>query len=230
MPVSVGEKDAGTISEILRAHTYICAQVRGTLEERRAGAESALSKIRPDPRYFKLHPFCEALIAVFDKYNAVTVRRHADGFRHYDDVTQDQSILLARTGHEEKLSAPISFDSLKHEALPLARSEDIGTIDIIRVPLLVGVRFVPNLLLREEAAFPESALGGPNISTEPDHPFMTWDREALDYGKEQFARAQVQSKISPFSTVATVKKAVLLHKELDECPPEYYAPQPFRLG
>ncbi len=183
VPGSVGENDAKTISEILRAPKYICAQVRGTLEEKRAGAEIALSKTWQDPRYFKLHPLCEALIAVFDEYNFVAARKHADGFRHYDDVAQNQSILLVRTGHEDKLSAPISFDSLKHKALPLTRSEDMGIIDIIRVPLQVGVRFVANLLLREEAAFPESVLGGPHISKELDHPFMKWEREALDWEK-----------------------------------------------
>ena len=131
VPVSVGENDAKTISEILRAHKYICAQVRGMLKEKRAGAEIALSKTWPDPRYFKLNLLCEALIVVFDEYNFVAARKNADSFRHYDNVAQNQSILLVQTGHEDKLSAPISFDSLKHEALPLARSEDMEIIDII---------------------------------------------------------------------------------------------------
>ncbi len=74
------------------------------------------------------------------------------------NVAQNQSIILARTGHENGLSAPISFESLKDKALPLARSEDMGTIDVIRIHLQVGVHFMANLLLREEVAFPESVM------------------------------------------------------------------------
>jgi hypothetical protein len=53
---------------------------------------------------------------------------------------------------EEATKMAINFESLKHEALPLARNDDMGATDIIRVSLLVGVRFVANLLCREEAA------------------------------------------------------------------------------
>jgi hypothetical protein len=224
VPVSVTKKNATAVPEILRAHQYICSQVRGTLEKKGASAER-------DPRYFGLHPLCEALIAVFDEYKFVgpSYIKQADGFRHYDNVAQHQSILLVRTGKEDRLSAPIRFDSLKDKALPLARNEDMGIIDIIRIPLQVGVRFVANLLLREEAAFPESVLGGPHISKELDHPFIKCEREAFAWGERQLARAQEQGKISLSSTAADVKEEVLLHKRLDENL-EYYAPPPFKLG
>ncbi|TVY38476.1 hypothetical protein LOCC1_G006448 [Lachnellula occidentalis] len=171
VPVSVKEEYAKTVPGILRAHEHICAQPW------------------PDPRYFKLHSICEALIVVFDEYKSVAAEKHADGFRHYDDVAQNQSIIMARTGHESGLSAPISFESLRDKALPLARSEDMGTIDVIRIPLQVGVQFVANLLLREEAAFPESVMAAPHISREADYPFMKWEREAQEYGEERLARA-----------------------------------------
>jgi hypothetical protein len=198
-------------------------------ENNRANALIKLCKPWPDPKYFKLHSICEALIVVFDEYKSVAAEKHADGFRHYDDVAQNQSIILARTGHENGLSTPISFESLKDKALPLARSEDMGTIDVIRIPLQVGVHFVANLLLREEAAFPESVVAAPHISREADHPFMKWEREAQDYGEERLAHAQAQGKIEPFTTVAAVKKAVLHHR-VDIYPLENYAPYPFKLG
>jgi hypothetical protein len=231
VPIRVRENGAETIPDILRAHESLCAQVQGMLEEKRAEAEASPSKtyVWPDPRYFKLHPICKALMAVFDEYTLVEVERHADGFRHYDDIAQKQSILLVRTGNKDGLSEPISFDSLKYEALPLARNDDIGLTDIIRVPLLVGVRFVANLLCREEAAFPESVLGGSTIPKEPDHPAMKWESESLDWAEKELARAQERGVIPPFSTAATVRKAMLLHK-LEEYPPEHYAPFPFRLG
>ena len=168
-------------------------------------------------------------IVVFDEYKFVATEKRADGLRHYDDFAHNQSIILARTGHENGFSAPISFESLKDKAFPLARSENMGTIDIIRVPLQVGVHFVANLLLREEAAFPESVVAGPHISREADHPFMKWEREAQDYGEKRLLRAQARDKIEPFTTVAAVKKAVLHHR-VDIYPLENYAPYPFKLG
>ena len=166
---------------------------------------------------------------MFDEYKSVAAEKHADGFRHYDDVAQNQSIILARTGHENGLSPPITFESLKDKTLPLARSEDMGTIDVIRIPLQVGVHFVANLLLREEAAFPESVVAGPHISREADHPFMKWERRAQDYGEKRLAHAQVQGKIEPFTTVAAVKKAVLHHR-VDIYPPETFVRRPSTPG
>jgi hypothetical protein len=228
VPVSVKEEYAKTIPGILRAHQHICAQVRKTLEENnRANALIKMCKPWPDPRYFKLYSLCEALIVVFDKHLAV--EKHADGFRYYDDVAQNQSIILVRTGHEHGLSAPVSFEVLKDKALPLARNEDMGTIDVIRVPLQVGVHFVASLLLREEAAFPGSFVAGPHISREVDHPFMKWEREAQDYAEERLAHVQAQGKIEPFTTVAAVKKATLHHR-VDKYPPEFYTPYPFKIG
>jgi hypothetical protein len=214
VPVSVGEEYARTVPGILRAHEHICAQLREPMEES-IRTDPYAGWWRPDPRYFKVHPICEAIIVVFDEYkwadpeNRVNVKMHADGFRRYDEVAQSQSIILARTGHENGLSAPISFESLKDNALPLARRENMGSIDVIRVPLQVGVRFVANLLLREEAAFPESAMAGPHISKEPDHPFMKWERGAQDYAEGKLARELAKGEIEPFASAAAVKKAML---------------------
>lgn len=228
VPVSVKEVHAKTVPGILRAHEQICSQVRKTVEENKANALIKSCKPWWDPRYFKLHPICEALIAVFDEYKHVAAEKHADGLRHYDDVTQNQSIILVRTGHENGLSAPISFESLKDKALPLARNENMGSIDAIRIPLQVGVHFVAKLLLREEAAFPESVVAGPHISREADHPFMKWEREAQDYGERRLVRAQAQGRIEPFTTVAAVRQAVMRDR-FDKYPPEHYAPFPFKL-
>jgi hypothetical protein len=231
VPISVERNGPETISDLLRAHECLCAQVQGMLEEKRAeaGATPTRTHVWLDPRYFKLHPICEALIAVFDEYTVVAAEKHPDGFRHYDDVAQKQTILLVRTGNEDRLSTPISFDSLRHEAMPLARNDDMGATDIIRVPLQVGVRFVANLLCREEVAFPEIGLGGSTISNEPDHPATKWEREALDWAEEELAHEQERGAFSPFSSAATVRKAMQLHRP-EEYPPGHFAPFPFRLG
>ena len=215
VPVSVGEEYARTVPGIVRAHEGICAQLREPLAEN-IRIDPYAGWWRPDPRYFKLLPIFEALIVVFDEFKwpdpakpgALLVERHSDGFYHYDEVAQRQSVILARTGHENGLSAPISFESLKDKALPLARREKMGTIDVIRVPLQVGVRFVAKLLLREEAAFPESAMAGPHISKEPDHPFMVLERQAREEAERVLARELAVGQVEPFASAAAVKKAL----------------------
>ncbi len=105
----------------------------------------------------------------------------------------------------------------------------MGAIDIIRIPLQVGVHFVANLLLLKEAAFPESVVAGPHISREAHHLFIKWEREAQDYGEERLAHAQAQDKIELFTRVAAVKKALLYHS-VDRYPLKTYALYPFKLG
>ncbi|KAH8592020.1 hypothetical protein B0O99DRAFT_690083 [Bisporella sp. PMI_857] len=225
VPVNISPKYSRKIQEILRAHESICAQVQGTSEDEHGVSKLISDQVqdRHDPRYFKFQPLCRALIAVFDEYLFVAAKTHVDGYRHYDDVARAQTILLVRTGYENGLSAPITFDSLKNEALPLARSENLEGIDIIRIPLQVGVRFVANLLLREEAAFPESVVSGSHLSKEADHPNMKWRRDAFEWGEERLASAQERGQIAPFSTAAEVKNVVMENTGLDERP-QFYAP------
>lgn len=84
---------------------------------------------------------------------------HPDGYLLLDEELQRQNVLMVRTGDESGLSEPISFESVRGLALPLARPDlrsDDG-IDAIRVTLATAVRFVADLQRREELAFPESA-------------------------------------------------------------------------
>ncbi|KUJ16710.1 uncharacterized protein LY89DRAFT_733717 [Mollisia scopiformis] len=106
----------------------------------------------------------------------------------------------------------------------------MGTIDVIRVPLEVGVRFVAKLLLREEAAFPQSVLGEPPICEESTHPFVKCEEEAVAWGEKRLALAQKHGKISPSSTVAEVKEVVLIRKQLAENLEYYDDPPSFKMG
>lgn len=66
---------------------------------------------------------------------------------------------MVRTGNETGLGEPISFESIRKLALPLASPdiEQYNDIDAIRTPLATAVQFIVNLQRREEAAFPESS-------------------------------------------------------------------------
>jgi hypothetical protein len=158
-PVRITKEIATTIPQILRTHKYVCFQARECLRNNFA-RNYAWSK---DPRYFKLYPFCEALIVVLDEYTRIYTNPYPDGFRHLDDVAEIQTVILVRTGNSNgsRLSAPISFESLEVDALPFARVEEIGTIDAIRDPLQVGVTFIAQLMKQEEEAFLEFDLTGP---------------------------------------------------------------------
>lgn len=201
MPVSVPQKVAKTIPEILQAHENICSQVRGSLEkdENRANI---------DPKDLRLHPICEAFLVIFDEYRFVDSAYdvQADGHRYYATVAQHQSILLVRTGKEDRLSAAINFEVLKDEALPLAIREDIGLLDGIRVPLQAGVRFVANLLLREEGG---SVFGIPRISKED------CEKEGLSWAEQRLSRAVGWGRISKSMTASEVKKVLMLSSQCE---------------
>jgi hypothetical protein len=102
----------------------------------------------------------------------VAIKKHADGFRHYNNITQNQNIILARTGHKNKLNTPISFEFLKDKVLFLVRNKNIGTIDIIRILFQISIYFIANLLLYKETVFPESVITGPYISRETNYLFI----------------------------------------------------------
>jgi hypothetical protein len=92
-PVSVDDSQARTIPEILCAHKYVCAQVRRGLGWKKTRAWNTVDKTwcTYHPRYFRLLPLCEALMAVFDEYMVVSIKKHADGSRHYEDVVKSRA-------------------------------------------------------------------------------------------------------------------------------------------
>lgn len=223
VPIQIQKGGPEMIPYVLEIHQALCTQVRSTLDKVRAKVATN-TNILLDPRYFRFLPLCEALVAVFDEYNVAAVEEHTDGEFHYDDVAQKQIVLLVRTGYETGLSAPISFDSLKHESLPLARDDGIEDNYIVRVPLQVGVRFVASLLCREEAAFPSSRL-----PKEPSYLAMIIEGGAVDLAEEKLAWAIERGALPPFSTTAAMRKAMRIYGT-EDCPPGCFDPAPFRLG
>jgi hypothetical protein len=166
-PIKFIDGYAPTLPELVKAHDYVCSQVRETREEEYV-KKTAPHPWHRDPRYIRLHPLCEALLVVLDEYKRIPDKRYTDGrlqkgHRRLDHVAACQNVILVRTGYanESRLSAPTSFESLKNDALPLVGDEDMGTIDAIRVPLQLGVEFVAKLMMREEEAFLSLLSQGP---------------------------------------------------------------------
>lgn len=145
-----------TIAGILEAHKSLCDQASSLLSRISQGEAPEVEGSRwPDPRCYKSLPLCKAIIVVLDQLD-IDTNPDPDGFISLDKVSERQNLLIVRTGDEASLSAPISFEGIRGQSLPLARSDitvNDGT-DVVRLPLAIAVRFIAGLNQREEAAFP----------------------------------------------------------------------------
>ena len=158
-----------TTTGILEAHKYFCDQASSLLSEISRGEACDVYPYRwPNPQHYRLLPLCRAIIVILDELfnldNLVPdIDKDVDGFALYDKVSHKQNVIMVRTGDESCLSAPISFESISAQCLPLDRSDITvgGNIDAVRVSVATAVRFIADLQRREEAAFPNS--GGRSV-------------------------------------------------------------------
>ncbi len=163
-PVRVTERGPATIRGIVEAHISVLEKAKSILHKTNQAESSLPSPKQVQAGNYNIHPLYKALILMVDR-NELT--DHMEEFRRPDryirlqDIAHFQSIIIARTGAEVQLSAPISFESLHSKALPLDRIDFDGkaNVDVIRVPLPDAVRFVVDLEKREDfAAFGETIM------------------------------------------------------------------------
>lgn len=134
-----------TIAGICETHKCLCDRATALLdtvrrgEDREGHLDDLLSRY---PRNHNLLPLCRAILIVFDEISPIG---SADIL--LDKESQRQNVLIIRTKDEDGLSAPIHFDAIRSQSLPLARSA-ISTdhsADIVRVSLRRAVYFVLDL-------------------------------------------------------------------------------------
>lgn len=166
-PVRVTERGPAKICGIVKAHLSGLEKAKSILHKVNQEESSfSFSKYVKAGNY-RIHPLYKALILMIDRdelRNRMKEFRRPDRYIRLQDIAHFQSIIIARTGAEEQLSAPISFESLHSKALPLDRIDFDGepNVDVIRVSLPDAVRFVIDLEKREDfAAFGETTM--PNI-------------------------------------------------------------------
>ena len=171
-PIRITSSGPATAAGILEAHRSLCNQAVYLLDMIRQGkAEQVHLWTWPDPRNYKLLPLYRAIIVVLDE-----LMPYRDTKPHQpillDEEVQRQNVLMIRTGDETGLSAPISFESIRSQSLPLSRADIADHVDVVRVSLKTAVRFIANLQRKEEDAFPDLKPSttdrsvGPNSASE----------------------------------------------------------------
>lgn len=141
-----------TVRGVIDAHRSLCKQASGLLDQ----VKNIIGKPPSFFQHYSLLPLYHAIVVMIDRLNTDNVDEE-DGLLSLRKEAQLQTVLIARTGAEEGLSAPISFESLRSHSLPLQRIDaNMQDVDVIRVSLAVAVQFIADLELREELAFPKS--------------------------------------------------------------------------
>lgn len=100
------------------------------------------------------------------------------------------------TGDEIGLSAPISFEGVRSQSLPLLKADIADPVDIIRVSLRTAVRFIADLERREENAFPDLRPSATDRSIGPGTGNMSfglisaeeWADEIMQRAEEEGAK------------------------------------------
>ncbi|KAL9025753.1 MAG: hypothetical protein Q9180_007596, partial [Flavoplaca navasiana] len=119
-----------------------------------------------------------AIIVIYDEFITPDFVREPHFRIFLDKELRRQQVVLVLTGDDHELSAPISFDSIRSESLPIPQetSSTVGKpYDMIRVPLIVAIQFILDLQQRENAA-----VGSVNPASEIDR-VNTYDRQASEY-------------------------------------------------
>ncbi|KAF2187981.1 hypothetical protein K469DRAFT_704263 [Zopfia rhizophila CBS 207.26] len=158
-PVRITSTGPSTIQGVINAHRYLCAQA-SSLENRGGGpVDNLIEQLPSSSQHYSLFPLYHAIIVIIDRLDRHNedCKPESDGFISLRRLAQGQTVLIARTGTEEGLSAPISLEGLKSQSLPLERSDIITQeVDVVRVSLAAAVQFIVSLEVREDLAIPKT--------------------------------------------------------------------------
>lgn len=148
--LSVKPTGPKSIAEIVQMHIALCGQVMSTLE-----SDERLIDSR---RQYILLPLCRAIIIVVDETAPLPIKKldasmgALDWIYDLDQLAQLQTVLMVLTGISDGLSAPINFDDIEPRCkLRVDRSDvqSTSTRDVVRVSIVTAVRFITDLLKRE---------------------------------------------------------------------------------
>lgn len=179
-PIQITSTGPRTIAGICDAHKTLYDRASSLQDRvRKCEAGEAHLDAWPNSQHYKLLPLCRAILIVLDEIPPNPGARIS-----LEREVQRQNVLIIRTGDEDSLSAPINFDTIRSQSLPLARSdtdaEDCESI--IRVSLRTAVQFILDLQRREELAFPKLSCSVSDMSANADEHVTGIMREAEEKG------------------------------------------------
>ncbi|KAL8725069.1 MAG: hypothetical protein Q9181_006554 [Wetmoreana brouardii] len=159
-PIRVTPTGPATVRGIIDAHRSLCTQASDLSRQAEGRSDSFAKSFTIGRReHYSLLPLYRAIVVIVDE-NWEPPGGHdvePDGLISLHKVAQKQTVLIARTGVEEDLSAPVSFESLREQSLPVGTPYTIPPdIDVVRIPLAVAVQFIVELEKRESLAYPKT--------------------------------------------------------------------------
>ena len=189
-PFRITQTRPHTVPGILMAHAHLYDRAALDLESIKRGAESCLDK-RSGWENFNLLPLSRAIIVLLDEPYSPPVFK-VNNTVSLDDEVQRRTAVLVLTGFDQGLSCALSFDSIRSNALPLAR-DDVEATDsnVVRVSLKTAVHFIAELQQREESAVsdPTGALTATKSeSAKKDHG-TTMAKQADEHAEDILANA-----------------------------------------
>ncbi|KAL9576293.1 MAG: hypothetical protein Q9212_007224 [Teloschistes hypoglaucus] len=152
-PIRITAVGPSTVRGIIDAHRSVCVQVSNVIRQAGGRADSFVQELPSGlSRHYSLFALYRALVTIID-HTWYAREPEPDGMLSLGRVAQNQTVLIARTGIEADLSAPMSFDSIKAQSFPIKLCDAIGPEDdVIRVSLATAVRFIVDLETREKLA------------------------------------------------------------------------------
>jgi hypothetical protein len=173
-PVRISSTGPSTVRGVIDAHRSICTQASTLINQANGRADNIIERLPSSSQHYSLFPLYHAIVVIIDNLDGLDeyCEPESDGFISLRKLARHQTVLIARTGVEEGLSAPISFESLKSQSLPLERSDVITQdVDVVRVSLAAAVQFIVSLEVREDLAGPKMKDGPPlDPRLCPSHP------------------------------------------------------------
>jgi hypothetical protein len=157
-PIRITATGPSTLRGVINAHLSLYTQAARLMHQAQKGVVPIGHKFQSNLEHYSLLPLYHAIVVIIDTMDASrkNYEREPDGYISLRKCAQIQTVLIARTGAEQGLSAPISFESLRSHSLPVQRCDVMPDIDVVRVSLAVAVKFIADLEAREEVAFSQS--------------------------------------------------------------------------
>lgn len=207
-PIRITSTGPSAVREVVDAHLSLCEQASDLLKNQannrnNEADQDVINRRLPSEllQYYSILPLYRAIVVMLDHYGSFHEEIFApdpDGYFNARKYAQIQDVLIARTGVEEGLSAPISLDSLRSSRLPLQRNDDVTVpnVDVLRVTLTVAVEFIAGLEAREELAFPKlknELSQEKRINPSPPTESERGDHEVCRCSPEAWADAHIEA-------------------------------------